>query len=337
MGAHLGQGRQKPSPERVHHDPFDDDVGTRHDQRGDNGKRRRRGIGGHDDGRRTQFRAADQRDPPPFALGRDADLGAEMSQHLLGMVARGFRFDHRGCARRVEAGEKHGRFDLRRGDRGAIFDRGRIAGSLEHDRTAPAFGLGENLCAHEPQRIKDAPHRPLAQRGVAVEGRGDAIAADDSHHQPRAGAGVAEVERFTRRQNRAEPWAANPPTAGPRALDDRAERLAGLAGPHHVVAFEQPFDLRFSAGQEAKQKGAMGDRFVARRPDPAFERPCAHGAERRSRRMRQMSGHWSCFLSARARRPRARRPALVSSTFDPVDREEKRIDTAAERRLTGRS
>ena len=292
MGAHLAQRLKKPGPERVHHHALDDDVGTRNDQRGDDRKRGRRGIGGDDDGRGTQFRPADEGDPPPFALGRDGDLGAEMREHLLGMVARGLRLDHGRRARRVEAGEKDGRFDLRRGDGSAIFDRRGIAGPLEHDRTAPAIGLGQNLRAHQPERIEDAPHRPLAQRGVAVEGRGNSVAADDAHHQPRAGAGVAEIERFARRQNRAEPGAANPPLAGPETLDDRAERLARLAGPEHVVALEQPLDLRFAAGQEAKQEGAMGDRFVARRPDPALERSRAHGAEGRRRAgMRRMSGH----------------------------------------------
>ena len=57
------------------------------------------------------------------------------------MVARGLRLDHRGCAGRVEAGEQNGRFDLRRGDGRAIFDRRCIARALEHDRTAPALGL----------------------------------------------------------------------------------------------------------------------------------------------------------------------------------------------------
>ena len=242
------------------------------------------------------------------------------------MVARGLRFDHRGCAARVEPGEKNGRLDLRRGDGGAIFDRRRIARALEHDRTAPALGLGQDLRAHQPQRIEDAPHRPLAQRGVAVEGRGDSVAADDAHHQPRAGAGVAEIEGVARRQDRAEPGAANPPRPGPGALDDRAERPASLAGVQHVLALEQPLDPGFAAGQEAEQEGAMRDRLVARRPDPTFQRSCAHGAEGRSRGMRRMSGQPGGFLSAGARHgargPRSYHRHLRLSTV-----ERKRIDT----------
>ena len=134
----------------------------------------------------------------------------------------------------------------------AIFDWRGIAGALQHNRTAPAFGLGQDLRPHEPQRIEDAPHRPLAQRGVAVEGRGDSVAADDAHHQPAAGAGVAEIERFARGQERAEAGSANSPCARRETLDDGAERLASLAGPEHVVALEQPLDFGLAAGQEAQ-------------------------------------------------------------------------------------
>src|SRR5271166_2756495 len=155
------------------------------------------------------------------------------------------------------------------------------------------------------------------------------MAADDAHHQPRAGAGVAEVERLARRQDRAEAGPANPPSAWPEPLDCGAERLAGLSGPEHVVALEQPLDLRFAAGQEAKQEGAMRDRLVARRPDPALERSRAHGAERRRcGRMRRMSGHEAASFPPRAKMAaRGPRPALLSPPFDPVDRREKRIDT----------
>ena len=79
--------------------------------------------------------------------------------------------DDRGRAARVEAGEQHGRLDLRRGDGRAVDDRRGLVGALQGDRAAPALGLGDDLRAHQLQRIEDAPHRPLAQRRVAVESR----------------------------------------------------------------------------------------------------------------------------------------------------------------------
>ena len=78
------------------------------------------------------------------------------------------------------------------------------------------------------------------------------MAADDAHHQPAAGAGVAEIERFARRGKRAEPRPTNSPLARRETLDLSAQRLARLAGAKHVVALKQPFHFRFAAGQQAK-------------------------------------------------------------------------------------
>jgi hypothetical protein len=78
------------------------------------------------------------------------------------------------------------------------------------------------------------------------------VTADDAHHQPAAGAGVAEVEGFARGQKRADAYAAYSPCAWGQALDNRAQRLASLASPEHVVALKQPFDLRLAASEKAK-------------------------------------------------------------------------------------
>ena len=70
--------------------------------------------------RRTQLRAAFETDLSAMRSERlDRDGGAEMSQHFLGVVARRLGLDHARAAGRVETGEKHRRFDLRRGDRRA--------------------------------------------------------------------------------------------------------------------------------------------------------------------------------------------------------------------------
>ena len=182
------------------------------------GKAADEGSAGTDDRARRQRRPPGQRDAPAFALDADHDLGAEMGEHLLGMVARGLALDDRRRPTRVEAGEQDRRFDLRRGDRRAIEDRRGIGRPFQHDRTAVAFALREHLRAHQLKGIEDAAHRPLAQRRVAVEGRGDSMAADHPHHQPRTGAGVAEIERFDRRGERAEPRPANIPSARRRCV-----------------------------------------------------------------------------------------------------------------------
>ncbi len=97
-------------------------------------------------------------------------------------------------------------------------------------------GLGAFIVAligaHFHERIEDAAHRALSEAGIAVEHSGDAVAGDDTHHQARAGAGIAEIEHAFRRQQGADAgslhrdlgpgqWLAGP------VVDDRALNLAG--------------------------------------------------------------------------------------------------------------
>ena len=86
----------------------------RHD--GEGGRRR---IARHDDVAALQLGPADDGDAlaaTALEVGH-AHLGAEMAQHALGVIARGFRFDHRGLARGVEAGQQDAALHLRRRDR----------------------------------------------------------------------------------------------------------------------------------------------------------------------------------------------------------------------------
>ncbi len=242
-------------------------------------------IDRHDDRRRAQFRAPFQGNPAAaLALNRDGDLGPEMGQHFFGVIARGFGLDHGCLARRIEPGEKHRRLDLRRGDRRAVDDRRRLAGPPDDDRAAPPLGLRQNLDAHQRERIENAAHRPLAQRSIAVEASGDPMAADHAHHQPRAGAGVAEVKRRIERQNGADAQTLDAPAPFAEPLDARAEGAAGFAGVQNVVALQQTADFGCPTGQQAEDEGAMRNRLVAGRPDASFERARA----RRGQRVRQI-------------------------------------------------
>ena len=92
-----------------------------------------------------------------------------------------------------------------RGHRRAVQDRQRIARALQRQRQAAAFAAGHDPGAHQFQGIHNPPHRPGAQRGVAVEHGRDRAAGDSSHHQPAAGAGIAEIERICGCANPAAP------------------------------------------------------------------------------------------------------------------------------------
>src|SRR5262249_59236220 len=104
--------------------------------------------------------------------------------------------------------------------------------------------------------MEDAPHRPRAQAGVAVEYRRDRTAGDRPHGKPAAGAGIAEIEGRGRLGKAAH---ADTPDA-PRLLADtlklRAQRPHGVDRAHGVLAFEHAVDAGFPDGESAKDQPA---------------------------------------------------------------------------------
>ena len=136
-----------------------------------------------------QFRLPGERDLAAVAaFGLGDDPGAKMFQHQLGMVAACLLLNDRRHTRRSEPCQQHRGLDLGRGDRCAVEDRQGIAGPLERQRQAAARFACDDLGAHQFQGIEHPPHRPTAQRGVAVKHRRDRAAGDRPHHQPTAGA-----------------------------------------------------------------------------------------------------------------------------------------------------
>ena len=117
-----------------------------------------------------------------------------MAQHPLGVVAGRLRLDHRRRPGRVEPGEQHRRFDLRRRHRQPIVDRDRVAGAGDGERQAAAFARDEAR-AEAAQRLDDAAHRPPPQRGVAGDEGGDRVGREDAEKEPRRGAGIAQIEQ----------------------------------------------------------------------------------------------------------------------------------------------
>ena len=158
----------------------------------------------------------------------DPHLGAEMAQHLLGMIARRLAFDHHGCARRGEPGQQRCRLELGRRHRGFEHDGDRVMGAGQRQRQ-PAVGRGQRAGADALQRLEHPPHRPLAQRRVAVEGRRDRASRNRAKHQPAPGSRIAEIERLRRLGEARDADAVNPPCPPPDALHRGAERAQRLA------------------------------------------------------------------------------------------------------------
>ena len=131
------------------------------------------------------------------------------------------------------------------------------------------------------------------------------MAGDDAHHQPRAGAGIAEIEGLGGLQQRAEPGAPDAPAPVGMAHDLRAELAAGLRGAQHVLAFEKPFDLRFADGEQAEDQRAMRNGFIAGRAHAARKRPGSMGAERRGGSVSMGGVRHSRFRSSAIQSPSA--------------------------------
>ena len=272
MGAHFAQGREKAGAQGVHHHSLDDDVGTRHDRRGDKRKSGGGRIGGHDHPRRAQVRAALERYflavfPERFGL----DGGAKILQHFFGVVAGGLGLDDGRAAGRIETGKEHRRFDLRRGDRRRKLDRKRFARALEQDRAAPPRRLRQDLGSHRAKRIENPLHRAFSQRGIAVVSGGYRVAAGDAHHQTHPGSRIAEIEGCARCEERADPAAPDAPAAFAAPVHLCAERGAGGGGVENVAAFEKTLDFGFAGAEETENQGAVRNRLVARGLHPAAQ------------------------------------------------------------------
>ncbi len=233
------------------------------------------------------------------------DLGAEMFEHAFGVVAAGFRFDHRGLARRRQACQQHRRFELRRGHRRFVGDRDRVGRALQGQRQPAAFGRLQHARAHALQRIEHAPHRPLAQRGVAVEAGGHRPAGHRAEHQPAAGARIAEIERRRRAHEAADADAMDAPDTVVAALQPGAERAHHVGGVQHVLAFQQAGDRGLAHGERPQDEGAVRDRLVAGHAGAALQRAGAAGGQRRQ----FGGGHGGLSLKGRALLPRARAAA----------------------------
>ena len=215
------------------------------------------------------------------AFLRRLDVGAEMPEQQLGVVAAGLLLDHGSHTRRGERGQQHRRFDLGRSHGRAVGDRHGIAGAAQGHRQAAAFPGLVRPGAHQLQRIKDAPHWSAAQRGVAVEHRRDRAAGDGPHHQPAAGAGIAEIERILRFGKATHPNAIDLPRelAGP--FDPRAQRLHRFGGIEDVLALEQAGNAGFADRKCAQDQRPVRDRLVAGDADFAGQGPAGAGFQRR--------------------------------------------------------
>src|SRR5215469_15642699 len=118
----------------------------------------------------------------------DFNRRTEMPEHPLGVVPGRLRLDHRRLSRRVQPGEQHRGFDLRRGYWQVIFDRDGVYGAADREWQASAF-TRHKARSETAQRLDDAAHRPPPQRSVAGDESSDRVRAKNAEQEARAGPG----------------------------------------------------------------------------------------------------------------------------------------------------
>ncbi len=207
------------------------------------------------------------------------------------MIARRqFLLDHR-LARRVEPGQQHRRFHLGGRDGHAIGDRHRVL-RADHGHRQPRAVAPDEARADRAQGLGDPAHRPPAQARVAGEDAGEGVRRHGPHQEPRAGAGIAEIEHVVGLRQAADAGAGDGPDAVAAALDAGPHRAQRRGRAQHVVALEQAGDARAPDRKRAQDEGAVRDRLVARHAAASGER--ARGV--RDERHRPGMGHGSAHL-----------------------------------------
>ena len=152
------------------------------------------------------------------------DLGPEMREQPLGVVAGRLAFDHGGVAGRGEPREQHRRFDLRGGDRRAVDDRERVARALQRQRQPAALGARHdrapiNSSGSRMRRIGRVRSEASPSKVAVI---GQPATAPITRRQP-----VPELPKSSAARAAAKPADADPahaPGAVAGALDVRAER-----------------------------------------------------------------------------------------------------------------
>ena len=239
----------------------------------------------------AQFRlAASAMRRPSSPSGSTMHLGAEMLQHAA-RCGRGLPPARSpSCARRPRPASSTADFTCADGT-GAVVDRiasrapRRVSGnrppSPRDTTSAPMFAADP-----APGRIGRS-RSEASPSNVAVIGR----AGDRAHHQPAAGAGIAEIEhvrpaRQSRRRRR--PCTRQSPRRPARPARRAPASPCRCGARPRLPAGRRS---RFADGQRAEDQRPMRDRLVARHADAAPEGPAAAGGKRAEQRRR--SRLWS--------------------------------------------
>ena len=179
------------------------------------------------------------------------------------MIARRFGLDHHRLARRVQPGQKNGRFHLRRWHRHPVAHRQGLACTDQRHRQPPARAP-HRLRPEQRQRIGDPRHRAPVQAGIPGKGHGDRTGRHRPHDQPHAGARIAAIDHATRLAKTTDANAMDPPFAIAQPLDFGPKGLHRAPGIQHVLSLQKPRNPGLAHSHRPQDQTAMRDRLVAR-------------------------------------------------------------------------
>ena len=179
------------------------------------------------------------------------------------MIARERRLRDARAAGRVQRRQQHRRLHLGGCHRDLVIHADGLRGAHERHRHQIARACFV-FRAEQLQRFQHAAHRALAQRGVAGEHDGDRRGCHRAHHQPRAGARIAEIEDVRWRPPAAYTGAVDMPLSGTDLDRPGAKRPHRPDRVQHILGFEQARDPGLAQRQGAQDQRPVRDRLVAR-------------------------------------------------------------------------
>ena len=166
--------------------------------------------------------------------------------------------------------------------------------------------------AHGPQGLRHAPHRPAAERGIAVERHVQRRARQEAGQEAHRRARVAAVQRSVGRPPCRPTRRGDPPVDGarpaPSALDGHAECSQAGRGAARIEGPRGVGDARGPLGHGGQEQGAVGDRLVGWHAQAAAQAGRL-GHDGQVGRVGRGGGHRVARLNAwTPRRSPARRP-----------------------------
>src|SRR2546427_4478123 len=107
------------------------------------------------------------------------------------MIAGAIRFPNRNGDSAGEAGKQQRALDLRTCDGTRVREPAELAAANREREPVTAF---RDVRPHLLERLRDPPHRPATQRGIAGESGGELLAGENPEHEAGGGSRISAMQ-----------------------------------------------------------------------------------------------------------------------------------------------